>query len=253
MGASPNFATGTPHGERGSDPSLVAFHCHVRKPVSFATSLTQRDNRSHLASYSRHMFRLWGMPMKILVAALAALITFPAVAAAQEVAVAPVGVAPAATSGVLRAGTSVPLRTLTELTTEGKKLKVGQRFNLEVAEAVTVAGTVVIPVGSSAVGEITSVRNKGMWGKSGKIEARILYVRANGMQIRLSGAMDDKGVTGTAGVVAAAVVIPVVGFFVTGTSAKIPAGSNVTGFVEEDVPVSFVGAAQPAPMVVSTP
>ena len=159
----------------------------------------------------------------------------------------------AAASGVLRAGTSVPLRTLTQLTTEGKKLKVGQRFNLETSEPVMVAGNVVIPVGSPATGEITSVRNKGMWGKSGKIEARILYVRANGTQIRLSGAIDDKGVTGTAGVVGAVVLVPIAGFFVTGTSATIAAGSNVTGFVEEDVPVSFAEGAAPATMVVGAP
>lgn len=133
-------------------------------------------------------------------------------------------------TATLRAGTSVPLRTLVELTTEKKKLKVGQRFELEVAEAVTVDGQTVIPIGSPAVGEVTSVRNKGMWGKSGAIEARLLYVRANGRQIRLSGSLDDKGTTGTAGVVGAAVLLPIAGFFLTGTSAKIAAGSNVRGF-----------------------
>ncbi|MBB4633193.1 hypothetical protein [Sphingosinicella soli] len=142
------------------------------------------------------------------------------------------------------------MKTLVGLTTEGKKLKVGHRFELEVAEAVSVDGQVVIPVGSPAVGEVTSVRNKGMWGKSGHIETRMLYVRANGRQIRLSGSIDDKGVTGTAGVVAAAVLIPVVGFFVTGTSAQIPVGSNITGFVQEDVPVTFPA---PAPLAVVVP
>lgn len=152
-------------------------------------------------------------------------------------------------TAVLRSGTSVPLRTVEALTTKGKKLKVGQRFNLEVAEPVMVNGQTVIPVGSPAVGEITHVRNKGMWGKSGKIEARILYVRANGVQIRLTGQVDDKGVTGTAGVVGAAVLVPVAGFFLTGTSASIPTGSVITAFVEEDMPVAFSGAA-PAPMMV---
>ena len=75
---------------------------------------------------------------------------------------------------MLRAGTSVPLKTLTELTTKGKKLRVGDRFNLEVAEPVMVEGVTVIPVGSPAIGEVTSVRNKGMWGKSGAIEVRML-------------------------------------------------------------------------------
>ena len=133
---------------------------------------------------------------------------------------------------MLRAGTSVPLKTLTELTTKGKKLRVGDRFNLEVAEPVMVEGVTVIPVGSPAIGEVTSVRNKGMWGKSGAIEVRMLYTTVNGRQIRLSGATDDKGVTGTAGVVGAVVLLPVAGFFLTGTSAVIPAGSAITGFVQ---------------------
>ncbi|WP_069050822.1 hypothetical protein [Blastomonas sp. RAC04] len=152
----------------------------------------------------------------------------------------------------LRAGTSVPLKTLTELTTKGKKLRVGDRFNLEVSEPVMVNGVTVIPVGSPAIGEITSVRNKGMWGKSGAIEVRMLYATVNGRQIRLSGATDDKGVTGTAGVVGAVVLLPIAGFFLTGTSAVIPAGSSITGFVQEDVPLSFAMAAEPAPMVVGT-
>jgi len=152
----------------------------------------------------------------------------------------------------LRAGTSVPLKTLTELTTKGKKLRVGDRFNLEVSEPVMVNGVTVIPVGSPAIGEITSVRNKGMWGKSGAIEVRMLYATVNGRQIRLSGATDDKGVTGTAGVVGAVVLLPIAGFFLTGTSAVIPAGSSITGFVQEDVPLSFAKAAEPAPMVVGT-
>lgn len=146
----------------------------------------------------------------------------------------------AATTGILRTGTSIQLRMLEGLTTKGKKLKTGYRFNLEVSEPVMVNGHTVIPVGSRAVGEVTHVKNKGMWGKSGAIEARILYVRVNDTQIRLTGQMDDKGVAGTAGVVGAVVVAPVIGFFVTGTSAKIPVGSPATAFVEEDQPLSFV-------------
>ena len=161
-------------------------------------------------------------------------------------------IAPQPTSGVLRAGTEVPLRMLEELTTKGKRLKVGQRFNLEVAEPVVLGGQTVIPVGSKAIGEVTSVRNKGMWGKSGNIEGRVLYVRVNEQQIRLSGSLNDKGVTGTAGVVAAVAFVPVVGFFTTGTSAVIASGAPVKGFTDEDVPVLFANVPAPAPIVVST-
>jgi len=153
-------------------------------------------------------------------------------------------------AAVLRTGTEVPLVMAEDLTTKGKKLRVGQRIHLKVAEDVKLDGQVVIPAGSPATGELTDVRNKGMWGKSGHIGAQLLYLEVNGRQIRLSGQFDDKGVTGTAGVVAAIAFVPVAGFFTTGTSAHIPVGGAVKGFVDEDVPVAFANVA-PAPMVVS--
>jgi hypothetical protein len=110
---------------------------------------------------------------------------------------------------------------------------------METAEPVMVQGVTVIPVGSPAVGEITDVRNKGMWGKSGRIEARVLNVRVGDRLIRLTGTFDDKGVTGTAGVVAAVALVPIAGFFVTGTSASIPAGSGVKAFLDEDLKVAL--------------
>lgn len=110
-------------------------------------------------------------------------------------------------------------------------------------------GNVVIPAGSPATGEVTEVRNKGMWGKSGRINGRVLYVRANGRQIRMSGQLDDKGTTGTAAVVGSLVIIPIAGFFMTGTSANIPLGTPVTAFIDEDVSVAFAGPA--APMLVA--
>lgn len=158
---------------------------------------------------------------------------------------------PVVSDNVLRVGTKVPLKLSEELTTKEKRLRVGQHFNMEVAEAVLVNGRVVIPAGSPAVGEVTEVRNKGMWGKSGHLTAQILYVTIGGRQVRLTGTFDDKGVTGTAGVVAAIAFVPVAGFFTTGTSAVIPVGAAVTGFVGEDIPVAFTAPAAPTPMVVS--
>ncbi|MEJ7926375.1 hypothetical protein WG908_06330 [Sphingobium sp. AN641] len=151
---------------------------------------------------------------------------------------------------VLRSGTQISLRTSEPLTTEGKKLRIGQRIQLETAEAVSLNGQVVIPAGSPAIGEVTDVRNKGMWGKSGRINARVLSVRANGVQIRLTGQFDDKGTTGTAGVVAAIAFIPIAGFVTTGTSAKIPLGSPVTGFLDEDITVAFAATPAAPTMVV---
>ena len=56
-----------------------------------------------------------------------------------------------APQSMLRTGTEVSLRTLEELTTNGKLLKVGRRFNLETTDPISVEGQVVIPAGSRAV------------------------------------------------------------------------------------------------------
>lgn len=182
----------------------------------------------------------------------------PTATVAQPVAV----IEPVASQNILRASTEVPLITREELTTKKKLLRVGQRIQLEVASNVESNGVVVIPAGTPAVGELTEVRNKGMWGKSGYIAARILSLRLGDRQIRLSGTFDDKGVTGTAGVVGAVALIPIAGFFTTGTSASIPTGSAVKGFLEEDIvfrtvavqpQVIEVPVAMPAPVAALAP
>ena len=136
---------------------------------------------------------------------------------------------------ILRAGTEIPMVLREELTTKKKKLRVGQRFQMEVAQNVTASGVTVIPAGTPGTGEITEVRNKGMWGKSGYINARIVSIRLGDRTFRVSGTFDDKGVTGTGGVVASIALLPIAGFFTTGTSAFIASGSGAKGFLDEDI------------------
>ena len=158
---------------------------------------------------------------------------------------------PAGTTRVLRGGAQVRVRFLHEITTEDKASKVGDRPRLEVAENVTVDGVTVIPQGTPVTGELTAVRNKGMWGKSGKIEGRVLSLSLNGRTVRMSGAFDDKGVTGTAAVVGAVLLIPVVGFFVTGTSARIPAGGQISSYIDEDVAFTVAPSAALEPIQIA--
>lgn len=186
------------------------------------------------------------------------------ISAAQEapapVPAAPVGamvVGAAPQGNLLRAGTPIVLKTMTNLTTLGKHLKVGDRFSLEVSEPVTLNGQVVIPAGAPAVGEVTSVRNKGMWGKSGNIETRLLYITTNDRRIRVTGSVGDKGVKAGGGAIAtSAIVFLPAGFFMTGTSAVIPPGTIVNAILDEDIPVVFaaptvqaITVPAPAPVV----
>jgi hypothetical protein len=155
----------------------------------------------------------------------------------------------APTESVLRAGTEVPLIMAESINSNDKSLRTGKQIRMQTAAPIMLGGAVVIPSGSPVTAEVTDVRRKGMWGKSGRIEARVLNVRVGDRLIRLSGTFDDKGVTGTPGVVAAVAFVPIAGFFLTGTSANIPAGSGVKAFLDEDLRIA---APAPAPVAVPT-
>ena len=128
----------------------------------------------------------------------------------------------------LNQGTEFSVRLVRELTTKDKALHVGDRFDLETVDPVKLGSVTVFPSGTRAVGEITSVRNKGMWGKSGKFQARLLFLRLNDRNFKITGQFDDKGKGGGwgAGLTSAIVFLPA-GFFMTGTSATVPAGAII--------------------------
>jgi hypothetical protein len=140
---------------------------------------------------------------------------------------------------VLKQGTEIHLATDQDMSSQDNRA--GDRVDLRVLDAVYLNGHTVIPVGTRGVGEVTLVRRKGMWGKSGRLEFRPLYILLGGRQIPVSAHQmtKEKGETGTAGVVASIVVLPLAGFFVTGTSARIPRGSTVDAELSEDLPVVF--------------
>ena len=118
---------------------------------------------------------------------------------------------------------------------EGQASESRSTVQLEVAQDVLLNGRVVIPARSPVEGVLTEVRNKGMWGKSGAIHLHINSVNINGTNIRLKGDMDTRGETGTAGVVGAIVILPVAGFFITGTSAEMPLNMPGRAFLDQDI------------------
>ena len=146
---------------------------------------------------------------------------------------------PQVAGNMLQQGTPIHLATDADMSSQDNRA--GDRVDLRVLDAVSLNGHTVIPVGTRGVGEVTLVRRKGMWGKSGRLEFRPLYIVLGGREIPISAHQmtKEKGETGTAGVVASIVVLPLAGFFVTGTSARIPRGSTVDAELSENLPVVF--------------
>ena len=87
--------------------------------------------------------------------------------------------------------TMVRLMVLNEVNT--RKARPGDRFVLRVDENVAVNGTIVIPVGAKAWGEVTDSRQNGAVGKAGQISARLLYVEAGGRQISAERGGSEQG------------------------------------------------------------
>lgn len=161
-------------------------------------------------------------------------------AAAQEAAPLPLPVQAARASGaVLPAGTEVKLRMAQELTTKGDGLQENDTFVMTVTQDVRHEGFVVIPRGSRAVGRVTFLTSKGMFGKSGKMDIEIEYVEVAGRTIKLDGSYRQEGEGNTLATVGGVVLVGVFGGLITGKSARIPQGRELTAILEEPVELAL--------------
>jgi hypothetical protein len=137
---------------------------------------------------------------------------------------------------VLPARTPVTLLTQTELDTRSSKQ--GDRFELAVRDDVRVGGLVAIPKGSKAWGEIIRRTGKGSYGRSGKLELRLLHLTVDGQNIRLDGDERLKGESAVEAAVVTSAIWGLIGAFISGKSARLPAGTEIVGFTRRDVPLS---------------
>lgn len=137
--------------------------------------------------------------------------------------------------------TPIHLMVISEVTT--KTHSAGYRFRLRVNEPVMIDSIEVVPVGAIAWGEVISASSSGNVGKSGQIEARLLYLEVAGDKIPIEGTRSDKGKSGTAETVMGVIGLGVFGLFAKGNNAKIKAGEKITAFTVEDVQIDVSKAS----------
>lgn len=130
---------------------------------------------------------------------------------------------------VLPSNTEIVLRMSDDLTSKGGKIDAGHMFRLTVAYDIRVQGTIVIPSGTPAVGEVTMRTGKGVFGKSGKMEVELRHVDLNGRRIPVTGKFRQEGEGNTLAAVGA-IFLSAPLLFVTGKSAVIPRGRELTGY-----------------------
>lgn len=192
---------------------------------------------------------------KVLIATIFAITALPVTA--QENASAPLPVQRAKTdNAVLPAGTEILLRMAQEVTTKGRTWDEGDTFVLNVAHDVMLGDYVIIPQGARAVGRITWLTNKGMFGKSGKMDIELEYVEVMGRRINVDGTYRQEGEGNTVATVGGVVAAGPFAAFITGRSGTIPQGRELMSTLESDlvldIPAGEVGqgrGAAPLPVV----
>lgn len=152
-----------------------------------------------------------------------------------------------AQSMILPEGLTISLETRQDLSS--KSAKKGDPVELAVHKAVTIGGQTLIAAGTPATGEVASVRDNGLLGRSGKLDILVRTIKAGQLDVPVRGERNAKGKSGTLGSVGAGIVFLPLAILVRGKDVTLPAGTTFDVYVDKEV---TIGAAQPAAMSVDS-
>ena len=142
---------------------------------------------------------------------------------------------------ILPPNTEVAVTPNDNLTTKGTKE--GDTFLLSTVFDVMYNGYVVIPRGTPGQGTIIWRTGKGAFGKSAKMEIQFDWLDLNGRRISLTGKHRQEGEGNTGAAIGAVIAVGVFGAFVTGKSAKVPHGMQLSARTAEALPIILPAGA----------
>ena len=130
-----------------------------------------------------------------------------------------------------------PVRLVTQALIDSRSAHQGQRFGLTITEDVKVGDRIVIPRSTPAVGEVEVLAQKSPGGNSGRLVLAPLFIDWAGDRIYLRGHSETAGKGAVGASVATQVLLSPLGFFISGKSATLPAGSVIEAETRNDVKV----------------
>ncbi|HEY2971564.1 MAG TPA: PEGA domain-containing protein [Pyrinomonadaceae bacterium] len=138
-----------------------------------------------------------------------------------------------------------PVRLRLSQTLSSATAKLNDKVDFEVVEDIKVGNVVVIPQGSTGIGTVTEARTKKSFGRAGKLNVNIDYVRlANGDKVSLRAVKGGSGGSHTGAMTGAVVATAIVFFpaaplffFIKGKNIVIPKGTEITAFVAANTPL----------------
>lgn len=137
---------------------------------------------------------------------------------------------------VVPAGTLVAIRVDQNLSSGTAKR--GDKFPISLMNDVWVGNKIAVPMGTRGVGEVIHASGKGFGGRAGELIVTARYLDFNGRQIRLGHfKLSVAGANNATAAVIATAAAPIIGVFVTGTSAYIGLGQLAQAKLVEDFPL----------------
>jgi hypothetical protein len=141
-------------------------------------------------------------------------------------------------------GTAIRLSLVESLSSATNE--VDNPVHFEVIEDVKVAGNLLIPKGSTAVGHVVEVESRKRMGRAGKINFTVDHVKApDGSNLRLRAASTRKGEDKTGTVIVGAVVLSPLFLIMRGKDITIPKGTEITAYVEGEREIATSTSSAP--------
>ncbi len=133
-----------------------------------------------------------------------------------------------------------------------KSAKRGDKFSISLANDLWVENRIVVPVGTKGLGEVVHASGKGFGGRAGELIVTARYLEHGGRQIRLGHfRLSAAGSNNATAALLATAAAPIVGVFVTGTSAYIGLGQLAQARLAEDFPLTVEPSSNTAARTVA--
>jgi hypothetical protein len=134
---------------------------------------------------------------------------------------------------VLKEGTELKLKFVEAISS--KTAAEDERITFELDRDLRVGETLVAREGAKAVGTVVHVRKAGMMGKGGELNVKLDSLTVGDTRVRLRATKGAKGDDSVGAAVALTVLFGPIGLIKHGKEIEIRAGSELTGYVDQDV------------------
>ncbi|QUL37737.1 hypothetical protein [Erythrobacter sp. JK5] len=171
-------------------------------------------------------------PMVLIGAPLAAQQAAQDLGPSQPVATSPTGAIMRGDAVILPVKSRLVFVTSEEISS--RRARKGDLIKLALRDDLLFEGDVLVPAGTSALGEITFAQKKGFMGEGGKLSARTLYFDLPSGPVRITGPLVQAGEDQTELATLVATASLGMFMFVTGKSAVIPKGTQLTAVLDRE-------------------